>query len=197
MVNDWADAIDSATRGLTYAYAIAIGNKTYDGTNEVTIHVPHFGGLFYQDELYGDGIATVASPNTGTYSTCDWTNLQFGGADQDWYDMSGAVNVVGAYADITISKTYANASIIMPDEITESKEFQLEFTINNTFNNLEGLPTAEQISFSSDDATVLSVTKKDNVYTAIMMAQKDIDADEITVTLPSQILRKTTNRDLL
>lgn len=181
MVDDWADEIDSAIRSLTYAHTIGVGSKVYDGTNQIDIHVPYFGGQFYQDDIYGDANGTVSSPNAGHYTVCDWTNLVPGGADTMWYDFTEIINATNREADITITKAIANVSITMPDEVTEGKEFQVEFTIDNTFNYLEGLPTADQISFISDDATVKNVVKKDNLYTATIVANKSIKTDEINV----------------
>lgn len=184
MVDQWTADIQRETRLLEYAYLIANGTKTYDGTNVVTIHVPFFSGVFYQDEVYGDGIATVSSPNAGSYTTCSWDNLQFGGGDLGWYDMSEVANVENARANITIERAIADLSIKAPESVEPGEEFQVQVTINNDFGNETGLPDISQIEITSENASVKpgSITRSGNVYTATMIVNDAIDSEQLTVS---------------
>ena len=172
-VDDYADAIDSATRGLTWISAYAVGSKTYDGTPQVNIHTDSFGGLFYQDEVYGDAVGTVASPDAGTYTTVDWTDMVFGGADTGWYDLSGVENATGVPAEIVISKAPATISLESPMAVKGGEQFSVVMTISNDIGRLEGLPAADEILFKATGATQVGATMRDgNTYTATFVADR-------------------------
>ena len=68
--------------------------------------------------------------------------------------------------------------------VERGDEFTATLSIENHFNNYDGLPTAEQVSFSADNAVLVSdtVTKTDNRYTATFRATEDLSANEIKIT---------------
>lgn len=157
---------------------LSTSNRTYDGSP-----VPAE-AVSYTYEGNGEVVLTWYTDNSGSCGEL----LTSAPIDAGTYWVSAAAPETGLYesattqpVSLTIFKAVANVTITMPDEVMQGEEFQVEFAIDNAFNNIEGLPTADQISFTSDDATVKSVVQKENVYAATMVANESIEDDEITV----------------
>ena len=149
------------------------------------------------------------SPNAGTYTWVQWsgdTIAPFGRSVVNNYDFSGLagqtatwptytqVYKVNPIVSLTLDKT--NETVHRGDTVTAT------FTIENTYDNMEGLPTADQVSFAATydtaaagadagvnaaaDTNVLQpsseVQKNGNVYTQSFVVTEDANATSITIT---------------
>ncbi len=96
--------------------------------------------------------------------------------------------------------TYVEIWKVMPelslsidkDSVDRGDTFTVSMTISNHYDNMEGLPKTDEVSFQLDNATAVSdVTKTENVYKQTFKATEDKDVDEINVKVG--VLDATTN----
>lgn len=121
------------------------------------------------NDVGGDADGQLSSYNAGVYKTVAWDNFSlYGrGADKN-YNWLNVVKGSGLATYVEIWKVDPQLSLSI-DKTTLKKgdTFTAVLTINNNYNNNEGLPTAEQIEFTSDSVDQTTKTIKDgNVYTA-------------------------------
>ena len=68
------------------------------------------------------------------------------------------------------------------DNVKRGDTFTATLTIDNHFKNMDGLPTADQVSFVPKNAIAISeVTKVNNTYQQKFQATEDVNADSIQI----------------
>lgn len=68
------------------------------------------------------------------------------------------------------------------NKVKRGDTFTLTLTINNHFDNMDGLPAENEVSFLLDNAAAASdITKTNNIYTQTFKATEDIDINSIAV----------------
>ena len=101
------------------------------------------------------------------------------------YGIDSVINVPRVTTYVEIWRVEPNLRLTTDKTTVErGDEFTATLSIENHFDNYDGLPTAEQVFFSADHAVLVSdtVTKTDNHYTATFRATEDLSANEIEIT---------------
>ena len=138
------------------------------------------------NDVGGDAEGKLPSYNAGVYTNLSWTDFEMFG--RSWfinYGIDSVINVPKVTTYVEIWRVEPDLRLTMDKATVErGDEFTATLSIENHFNNYDGLPTAEQVSFSADNAVLVSdtVTKTDNRYTATFRATEDLSANEIKIT---------------
>lgn len=138
------------------------------------------------NDVGGDAEGKLPSYNAGVYTNLSWTDFKMFG--RSWfinYDIDSVINVPKVTTYVEIWRVEPNLRLTMDKTTVErGDEFTATLFIENHFDNYDGLPTAEQVSFSADNAVLVSdtVTKTDNRYTATFRATEDLSVNEIKIT---------------
>ena len=138
------------------------------------------------NDVGGDAEGTLPSYNAGVYTTLSWTGFEMFG--RSWcrnYGIDSVISVPRVTTYVEIWRVEPNLSLAMDKATVErGDEFTATLSITNHFNNYDGLPTAEQVVFSADNAELVSdtVAKTDNSYTATFRATEDLSVNEIKIT---------------
>ena len=149
----------------------------------------------------GNAKPDTAQPsyNAGIYTWVQWggsTITPFGRSVVNNYDFSGLAGQTATWptymqvwkvnpiVSLTLDKT--DETVQRGDTVTAT------FTIENTYDNMEGLPTADQVSFVATYATDAAGTntlqpsskaqKNGNVYTQSFVVPEDTNVTSITIT---------------
>ena len=138
------------------------------------------------NDVGGDADGTLSSYDAGIYTTLSWTGFEMFG--RSWYRNYGIDSVINA-SNVT---TYVEIWRVMPeltltvdkDAVARGEEFTATLSIQNHFDNYEGLPAADQVVFSAENAQMIStgVSRENNSYTASFRATEDLSADEIKIS---------------
>lgn len=137
------------------------------------------------NDVGGDADGKLPSYNAGTYTYLSWSNFSmFGRKASTNYAIDNVIHVPKATTYVEIWKVAPQLSLrVDQDEVNRGDEFTLTLTIANHFNNMDGLPKAEEVAFTADHATAVSaITKKDNTYSQTFVATADQKVDAIHVT---------------
>lgn len=118
------------------------------------------------------------------------------GIGRYWYNNYGIESVINASNIATyveIWKVDPELSLsIDNEEIDRGETFTVTLTISNHFNNMEGLPTADDVAFTVDNAEAVSeITKTDNTYTQTFKATEDTTVT--TLNIEGKVLDTATN----
>ena len=138
------------------------------------------------NDVGGDAEGKLPSYNAGVYTTLSWTGFEMFG--RSWcrnYGIDSVISVPRVTTYVEIWRVEPNLSLAMDKATVErGDEFTATLSITNHFNNYDGLPTAEQVVFSADNAELVSdtVAKTDNSYTATFRATEDLSVNEIKIT---------------
>lgn len=146
------------------------------------------------NDVGGDADGQLSSYNAGTYTNLSWTNFSMFG--RYWYNNYGIESVINASNIATyveIWKVNPELSLsIDNEEIDRGETFTVTLTISNHFNNMEGLPTADDVAFTVDNAEAVSeITKTDNTYTQTFKATEDTTVT--TLNIEGKVLDTATN----
>lgn len=177
----------SAADEIGYYEATASG-RTYNGTNVVAITDFVFAGVFVGDEVSADGDGILFSPNAGTYTQVDATHLILKGKDKDWYsaDYDMVIKNVPLAQPVVISEAEPAIEIKADDVVYRGSEFTVTAEITNNFDYNDGLPLAEEISMTVENARLKegsAVIKEGNQYSAVFVAADDMTAETMTVSV--------------
>ena len=135
------------------------------------------------NDVGADADGTLASYNAGVYRKVSLANF-------DTFGRSAKRNYEGIVPDGYQMTTYIEIWKVDPeleltvdhDNVKRGDTFTATLTIDNHFNNMDGLPTAEQITLVPQNATPISnVTKTDNTYQQKFRATEDVNADSIQI----------------
>lgn len=138
------------------------------------------------NDVGGDAEGKLPSYNAGVYTYLAWTDFEMFG--RSWfinYGIDSVINVPRVTTYVEIWRVEPNLRLTTDKTTVErGDEFTATLSIENHFDNYDGLPTAEQVFFSADHAVLVSdtVTKTDNHYTATFRATEDLSANEIEIT---------------
>ena len=138
------------------------------------------------NDVGGDAEGKLPSYNAGVYTYLAWTDFEMFG--RSWfrnYGIDSVINVPKVTTYVEIWRVEPNLRLTTDKTTVErGDEFTATLSIENHFDNYDGLPTAEQVFFSADHAVLVSdtVTKTDNHYTATFRATEDLSANEIEIT---------------
>lgn len=157
--------------------------KTFSNTGNVGDPKPEG---YPTNDVGGDAEGKLPSYNAGVYTYLAWTD--FGMFGRSWfinYGIDSVINVPRVTTYVEIWRVEPNLRLTTDKTTVErGDEFTATLSIENHFDNYDGLPTAEQVFFSADHAVLVSdtVTKTDNHYTATFRATEDLSANEIEIT---------------
>ncbi|MCD2493086.1 YDG domain-containing protein [Lacrimispora sp. NSJ-141] len=168
-----------------YNEAVASG-RVYDGTNLVSITDFQFSGVFVIDKVSADGEGILPSPNAGTYNALNATHLVLKGEDKEYYTVKydAVYENVQLKDAVVISKAEPQIEIEAPSSVWPGNEFTLTATIVNHFDYDAGLPLAEDMSLTVDNAQRLTEVKKDgNRYSAVFAAAEGTAVDRMTASV--------------
>lgn len=135
------------------------------------------------NDVGADADGTLSSYNAGVYTKVSLFNF-------DTFGRSAKRNYEGIVPDGYPMTTYIEIWKVDPElelavdhnSVKRGDTFTATLTINNHFNNVEGLPAAEQVTFVPENATAISeVTKMDNTYQQKFQATEDINVDSIRI----------------
>lgn len=136
------------------------------------------------NDVGGDADGKLASYNAGIYTALAWTNFEMYG--RYWFNNYGIDSVI----NVPSAATYVEIWKVMPEltlsidkkEVDRGDTFTLTLTIDNHFNNMEGLPAADEVIFSLDNAAATSdVAKADNAYTQTFQATEDSTVRSVNI----------------
>lgn len=157
--------------------------KTFSNTGNVGDPKPEG---YPTNDVGGDAEGKLPSYNAGVYTYLAWTNFKmFGRSCSINYGIDDVINVPRVTTYVEIWRVEPNLRLTTDKTTVErGDEFTATLSIENHFDNYDGLPTAEQVFFSADHAVLVSdtVTKTDNHYTATFRATEDLSANEIEIT---------------
>ena len=157
--------------------------KTFSNTGNVGDPKPEG---YPTNDVGGDAEGKLPSYNAGVYTYLAWTDFEMFG--RSWfinYGIDSVINVPRVTTYVEIWRVEPNLRLTTDKTTVErGDEFTATLSIENHFDNYDGLPTAEQVFFSADHAVLESdtVTKTDNHYTATFRATEDLSANEIEIT---------------
>ena len=136
------------------------------------------------NDVGGDADGALPSYNAGVYTTLSWNHFDmFGRKAQLNYNYDGIVSARGVSTYVEIWKVAPELTLTMDkSEINRGDTFTLSLTIQNHFNNMEGLPKSDEVVFQVDHATAVSeVTKQNHIYTQTFRATEDTSIDSINI----------------
>ena len=135
------------------------------------------------NDVGADADGTLASYNAGVYTKVGLSNF-------DTFGRSAKINYEGIVPDGYWMTTYIEIWKVNPelemavdhDNVKRGDTFTATLTIDNHFKNMDGLPTADQVSFVPKNAIAISeVTKVNNTYQQKFQATEDVNADSIQI----------------
>ena len=132
----------------------------------------------------GDADGTLPSYNAGTYTSLSWAGFSmFGRKAKLNYNTEAVTNASGVTTYVEIWKVEPELALTLDrEQIEHGAEFTASLTINNHFDNMEGLPAAEEVVFIPKNAVQISDTvKENNQYTASFRAVTDPNASELEI----------------
>lgn len=139
------------------------------------------------NDVGGDADGKLPSYNAGIYDILDWENFSMFG--RYWYNNYGIDSVISAKNISTYVEIWRVAPELKlevdKENISRGEEFTATLSIENHFDCYDGLPTIEQISFTSENAEIIpntEIVKEDNKYIAKFRATNDLTVDEIKIT---------------
>lgn len=160
-------------------------SRPYNGTKTVEVTDMYF--ALAEDVDYEDFSATatgtLASANAGRYTVLEeMTNIAFKNRDpesdidwNDWYVCPERMTNIET--DVTITEAVPQLSLSVDVQSGKAgQEVTVTATLVNDFDAPEGLPTAEQISLTAQNATLKegsSVTQNGNAYSAVFVLGKE------------------------
>lgn len=161
-------------------------SRPYNGTNTVEVTDMYFAEAVspedYED-LSATATGTLASANAGHYIVLEeMTNIAFKNRDpesgidwNDWYVCPERMTNVET--DVTITKAVPQLSLSVDTQSGKAgQEVTVTATLVNDFDAPEGLPTADQISLTAQNATLKdgsSITQNGNAYSAVFVLDKE------------------------
>ena len=136
------------------------------------------------NDVGGDADGKLPSYNAGTYTTLSWTNFEMYG--RFWfnnYGIDSVINASGVATYVEIWKVEPELALsVDKNKVKRGDTFTLTLTINNHFDNMDGLPAENEVSFLLNNAAAASdITKTNNIYTQTFKATEDIDINSIAV----------------
>ena len=136
------------------------------------------------NDVGGDADGKLPSYNAGTYTTLSWTNFEMYG--RFWfnnYGIDSVINASGVATYVEIWKVEPELALsVDKNKVKRGDTFTLTLTINNHFDNMDGLPVENEVSFLLNNAAAASdITKTNNIYTQTFKATEDIDINSIAV----------------
>lgn len=135
------------------------------------------------NDVGADADGTLASYNAGVYTKVSLSNF-------DTFGRSAKINYEGIVPDGYRMTTYIEIWKVNPklelavdhDNVKRGDTFTATLTIDNYFNNTDGLPTADQVNFVPENAIAISeITKVDNTYQQKFRVTEDVNADSIQI----------------
>ncbi len=157
-------------------------SRPYNGTNTVEVTDMYFAEAVSPED-YADFSATatgtLASANAGHYTVLEeMTNIVFKNRDpesdidwNDWYVCPDRMTNVET--DVTITEAVPQLLLSVDTQSGKAgQEVTVTATLENDYNAPEGLPTADQISLTAQNASLkegTSVTKNGNQYSAVFV----------------------------
>lgn len=204
--NDPASYVGHYSTNQSFAF---VNSRYYDGTNYVKVF--NWGWAAGQSDQYyvngdwtdlnhvytredyttgnptnlvgSDGDVTLSSANAGTYTLVNISNLSPFGPQADNYVFPSTLNNIPTYIEIWKVAPDLTLTSDVQGTIQREQTFTLTLTINNDYNNSEGLPTTNQVSFSVNNAQASSaITQSGNTYTQTFIATTDTSATTIEAT---------------
>lgn len=161
-----------------------IGKRPY--TNSSTGKIVNPAPEGYPNNYVGaEAEGNLSSYKAGIYTKIDISNLQMFGVAKNNYVSLDGYSKEGVLTYVEIWKVKPELSLaITSKSVPRGDTFDVEATIRNDYNNTEGLPTADQMRFTAENATLVpgSVKKDGNKYTAKFTATNDSSAKKVTVT---------------
>ena len=142
----------------------------------------------------GDADGKLSSYNAGTYTTLSWSNFSmFGRRASQNYDTSGVTNVSNVQTYVEIWKVDPELNLeIDKEKVNRGDTFTVILSIENHFNNMEGLPTSDEVIFTGSNAIAVSeVKKEDNKYYQTFKATEDLDVQ--TIDIKAEVSNAATN----
>ena len=136
------------------------------------------------NDVGGDADGTLPSYNAGTYTSLSWSGFSMFGRKANLnYDTEAVTNASGVTTYVEIWKVEPELTLALDrEQIAHGAEFTASLTINNHFDNMEGLPAAEEVIFTPKNAVQISNTvKENNKYTASFRAVTDPNASELEI----------------
>lgn len=144
-------------------------SREYNGTNTVDVTDVIFKDVFEGDDVSAVATGILDSADVGNYNIIKLVDIVLTGEDSGWYEISTVLLNVKTNVNITKVKPIITVKTEAKNGEFEKEEVVVTATITNTFNRLEGLPTAEQFIIKGTNATLKAGTKiikKENTYTA-------------------------------
>ena len=112
------------------------------------------------NDVGGDAEGKLPSYNAGVYTYLAWTDFEMFG--RSWfinYGIDSVINVPRVTTYVEIWRVEPNLRLTTDKTTVErGDEFTATLSIENHFDNYDGLPTAEQVFFSADHAVLVSDT---------------------------------------
>jgi len=136
------------------------------------------------NDVGGDANGKLSSYNAGTYTTLSWTNFEmFGRYWFNNYGIDSVINASGVTTYVEIWKVAPELTLnIDKSEVVRGDTFTLTLSINNHFDNMEGLPKETEVSFELDNAKAISgISKSNNLYTQTFKATEDTNIHSINI----------------
>ena len=131
-----------------------------------------------------------SSYNAGTYTWVQWKGTSitpFGRSVVNNYDFTGIADQTATwptYMRVWKVNPIVNLTLDKTDEtVHRGDTVTATFTIENTYDKVDGLPTADQVTFAPTNATATSeVDKKGNAYTQTFKVTEDESKTSVTIT---------------
>ena len=117
----------------------------------------------------------------------------FGRRASQNYDTSGVTNVSNVQTYVEIWKVDPELNLeIDKEKVNRGDTFTVILSIENHFNNMEGLPTSDEVIFTGSNAIAVSeVKKEDNKYYQTFKATEDLDVQ--TIDIKAEVSNAATN----
>ena len=186
---DWTDLTNVYRREDYYK-----NQEFIDYTNNATPGQEPRPEGYPTNDVGGDADGKLSSYNAGTYTTLSWSNFSmFGRRASQNYDTSGVTNVSNVQTYVEIWKVDPELNLeIDKEKVNRGDTFTVILSIENHFNNMEGLPTSDEVIFTGSNAIAVSeVKKEDNKYYQTFKATEDLDVQ--TIDIKAEVSNAATN----
>ena len=186
---DWTDLTNVYRREDYYK-----NQESIDYTNNATPGQEPRPEGYPTNDVGGDADGKLSSYNAGTYTTLSWSNFSmFGRRASQNYDTSGVTNVSNVQTYVEIWKVDPELNLeIDKEKVNRGDTFTVILSIENHFNNMEGLPTSDEVIFTGSNAIAVSeVKKEDNKYYQTFKATEDLDVQ--TIDIKAEVSNAATN----
>ena len=186
---DWTDLTNVYRREDYYK-----NQEFIDYTNNATPGQEPRPEGYPTNDVGGDADGKLSSYNAGTYTTLSWSNFSmFGRRASQNYDTSGVTNVSNVQTYVEIWKVDPELNLeIDKEKVNRGDTFTVILSIENHFNNMEGLPTSDEVIFTGSNAIAASeVKKEDNKYYQTFKATEDLDVQ--TIDIKAEVSNAATN----